>query len=104
MKPTDNRREFIRKVAISGVGLGLASKITDATALPSTINDPVIIIPTSNAAPDMPWVPRRAASWWGSIEDLQWPAKSVTDKIKRRAEGFAKANIDTAINFGFHMR
>jgi hypothetical protein len=104
MKPTDNRREFIRKVAISGVGLSLASKITDASASLPAINDPVIIIPASNAAPDVPWVPRRAASWWGSIEDLLYPAKGVTDKIKRRAEGFAKANIDTAVNFGFHIR
>ncbi|MES2378859.1 MAG: hypothetical protein V4553_19865 [Bacteroidota bacterium] len=104
MKSTDNRREFIRKVAISGVGLGLTAKIADAKASIPAINDPIINIPEAKPAPDVPWVPRRAASWWGSIEDLQWPQKGVTDKIKRRAEGFAKANIDTAINFGFHMR
>jgi len=50
------------------------------------------------------FVPRRAASWWCTLEDILWPEKKVIDKIKRRAEGFAKANIDTAINFGFHTR
>ncbi|MFT3934450.1 MAG: hypothetical protein QM726_12585 [Chitinophagaceae bacterium] len=50
------------------------------------------------------FVPNRAASWWCSLADLQWPQKPILDKIKRRAEGFAKAGIDTAINFGFHNR
>lgn len=50
------------------------------------------------------FVPRRMASWWCSLEDILWPERKVLDKIKRRAEGFAKANIDTAINFGFHAR
>ncbi len=104
MKSPDNRREFIKKVAISGVGLGLTSKISDAAVLPSAANDPVINIPISKPAPDVPFIPRRAASWWGSIDDLLWSEKNVVDNIKRRAEGFAKANIDTAINFGFHMR
>ena len=44
------------------------------------------------------------ATWWCSIEDILWPDKKVIDKIKRRAEGFANAGIDTAINFGFHTR
>ena len=50
------------------------------------------------------FIPRRTASWWCSIEDLLWPEKNILDKIKRRAEKFAAANIDTAINFGFHVR
>lgn len=50
------------------------------------------------------FVPNRAASWWCTLADLQWPQKAVMDKIKRRADGFAKAGIDTAINFGFHNR
>jgi hypothetical protein len=49
-------------------------------------------------------IPNRVASWWTTIEDLQWPQKQITDEIKRRAEGFAKAGIDTAVNFGFHIR
>src|SRR5690606_37124591 len=47
---------------------------------------------------------RKAASWWCTLDDIQWPQKGVTDRIKRRAEAFAEAGIDTAINFGFHIR
>lgn len=50
------------------------------------------------------FIPNRAASWWCTLADLQWPQKPVLDKIKRRADGFAKAGIDTAVNFGFHNR
>ena len=50
------------------------------------------------------FVPSRAASWWCTMEDLQWPQQHVVDRIKRRADGFAKAGIDTAINFGFGLR
>lgn len=52
----------------------------------------------------LPFIPNRVASWWCSIEDLQWSQKTIADQIKYRAEGFAKAKIDTAINFGFHIR
>ncbi|MBP1994927.1 hypothetical protein [Paenibacillus eucommiae] len=48
--------------------------------------------------------PQRAASWWCTLDDILWPQKGVIDRIKRRAEGFAEAGIDTAINFGFHIR
>ena len=57
-----------------------------------------------NEPNEKPFVPRRAASWWCSLEDILWPEKHIVDKIKRRAEEFAAANIDTAINFGFHVR
>ena len=57
-----------------------------------------------NCPPDIPFVPRRAACWWTTIDDLLWPQKSVKDKIKKRAEAFAEARIDMAINFGFHCR
>lgn len=50
------------------------------------------------------FIPNRVASWWTTIADLQWPQKKITDAIKKRAEGFAKAQIDTAVNFGFHIR
>jgi hypothetical protein len=52
----------------------------------------------------VPFVPNRVTSWWSSIEDLQWPQKKIVDKIRSRAEAFAEAEIDTAINFGFHVR
>ncbi|MBN2853733.1 MAG: hypothetical protein JXQ23_13435 [Clostridia bacterium] len=48
--------------------------------------------------------PKRIASWWCTIEDLLWSEKKIVEKIKRNAEAFAKADIDTAINFGFHVR
>jgi hypothetical protein len=67
-------------------------------------NKPVMPQIQLPAGPDVPFVPRRMASWWNTLEDLQWPQKKIVDKIKRRAEGFAAAKIDTAINFGFHIR
>lgn len=54
--------------------------------------------------PNETFFPNRAASWWCTLEDLLWPEKKAVDRIKRRAEGFAEAGIDTAINFGFHLR
>ena len=48
--------------------------------------------------------PKKAASWWTVLDDILWPEKKIKDRIKQRAEGFAKAGIDTAINFGFHIR
>jgi hypothetical protein len=54
--------------------------------------------------PDMPFIPRRVASWWVTIEDLQWSQKSIRDKIKRRAAAFAEAQIDMVVNYGFHIR
>jgi len=53
---------------------------------------------------DSVFIPRKTASWWCSLEDILWPEKKVLDKIKYRTENFAAANIDTAINFGFHVR
>jgi len=48
--------------------------------------------------------PRRAASWWCSLDDLLWPDARIARKIEQRARGFAGAGIDTAIFFGFHTR
>lgn len=50
------------------------------------------------------WYPRRAASWWTTITDLQWPNRSVRDDLRRRADAFAEAGIDLAINYGCHTR
>jgi hypothetical protein len=52
----------------------------------------------------LPFIPVRAASWWCDLDDLLWSQKKIVDKIKYRAEAFANAKIDTAINFGFHIR
>lgn len=48
--------------------------------------------------------PKKMSSWWCTLEDILWPEKKITDRIKRRAEGFSRAGIDTAINYGFHAR
>ncbi len=88
-----DRRKFIKWTALSGAGLGLAQLM------------PFSLTAAANKAPATgAFVPNRAASWWTILEDLQWPQQDILDKIKRRADGFAKADIDTAINFGFHDR
>mgnify|MGYP001275322730 CR=1 FL=1 len=48
--------------------------------------------------------PEKMASWVTVLDDILWPDSNITDRIKRRADGFAQAGIDTAINFGFHTR
>jgi hypothetical protein len=48
--------------------------------------------------------PLRVISWWSNINDLEWPAPAVRDKIQRRADQMIEAKIDVAINFGFHYR
>ncbi len=48
--------------------------------------------------------PRRLINWWLTWEDLNWPSVDIHDKIKRRAEQAAKANVTTAILFGAHFR
>lgn len=111
-----NRRDFIRIATLSGAGLGLHRPVFGVAAQgegTGTILESAGTgkIPEAAGAgrilevgSGMPFVPRRAASWWTELEDILWPQKAVVDKIKRRAENFAKARIDTAINFGFHVR
>ncbi|MFT3934448.1 MAG: hypothetical protein QM726_12575 [Chitinophagaceae bacterium] len=96
----NNRRQFLKKTALSAAGFGLAS------SFPAVYGNDLFKAAQKStgfiANPD--FVPNRIASWWTTIEDLQWPQKKITDAIKKRAEGFAKAKIDTAVNFGFHIR
>ena len=47
---------------------------------------------------------KRIVSWWIRWNDLNWPNGDNLDKIKRRAEKIAKANITTAMVFGTHFR
>ena len=47
---------------------------------------------------------KRIATWWMRWEDLHWPNADNHDKIKRRAEAMAKANVTTAMLFGAHFR
>lgn len=46
----------------------------------------------------------RMTTWWIRWEDLNWPTPDNVDKIKRRAEAFAKADVSAAIIFGAHFR
>ena len=104
MKQNNNRREFIKMTAMSGIGLGLTNHIT---GFPYNIFNPesqTNIISGIDSPESLAFIPNHVASWWCTLDDILWPQKSVVDSIKRRAEGFAKAKIDTAINFGFHIR
>ena len=47
---------------------------------------------------------RRLVNWWMRFEDLNWPAPMNIDRVKRRAEKMAEANITTAVIFGCHFR
>jgi hypothetical protein len=103
MRQKSNRREFIKKAALSGVGIGLAGSFPAAYANSDFIIKGLESVGISKV-PVLSFIPRRAASWWCTIEDLQWSQKAIVDKIKRRAAAFAAAEIDTAVNFGFHIR
>lgn len=46
----------------------------------------------------------RIATWWFHLPDLQWPDPDNYDKIRRRAEAYAKANVSAAMLFGAHFR
>ncbi|HEX5552791.1 MAG TPA: hypothetical protein VFX43_06040 [Chitinophagaceae bacterium] len=103
-KQKNTRREFIRMAAISGVGIGMAGSVTPLFAQSHQSNAGIVNLLTDGTSEASAFVPHRAASWWCTLDDILWPQKSVIDNIKRRAEGFAAAKIDTAINFGFHVR
>lgn len=102
MERKTTRRRFLELAATTGAGFGLSSPLK---AMYSgglfTLSQ---LGTTKTTAPYSGFVPNRAASWWCDIQDIQWPQKAIRDKIKRRAENYAKAGIDTAINFGFHNR
>ncbi|MBQ9097852.1 MAG: hypothetical protein IJY50_00280 [Clostridia bacterium] len=51
-----------------------------------------------------PVTPKRLANWWVHWADLNWPSGDGLDRIKRKAERFAEANITTAVLFGAHFR
>ncbi|HUX96904.1 MAG TPA: hypothetical protein VMV47_14310 [Bacteroidales bacterium] len=97
-----SRRHFVKTSAIGTLGLGLNGT---APVFRQFIEGERIAIKSSGLAKNNPvFIPHKAASWWCGIEDLQWSQKKIVDRIKRRAEAFSKAGIDTAINFGFHIR
>lgn len=46
----------------------------------------------------------RIATWWVRWEDLNWPNPDNYDKIRVRAEKYAKADVTAAMIFGTHFR
>ena len=102
MEPSYSRRNFVKKSAINVLGLGVVS---NSPLFGQTLSGTGIKEADShNIKNKSLFIPTRAASWWCDIEDLLWSQKKIVDKIKRRAEAFSNAKIDTAINFGFHFR
>jgi hypothetical protein len=97
-----SRRHFIKTSAIGTLGTGLIGTFPGLDKLFEGKSD--TITSSNSESGESLFIPHRAASWWCGIEDLQWPQKKIVDRIKRRAEAFSKAGIDTAINFGFHIR
>lgn len=51
-----------------------------------------------------PREPFRTVSWWLTWEDLKWPDVDVADKMRRRADICAGANVNMAVIFGAHFR
>jgi hypothetical protein len=103
----NSRRKFIRQAFISSVGLNIGGTSLANTTTGSPSKKQIILPDVSkfvSTSPDIPFVPKRIASWWNTVEDLQWSQKSIRDKIKRRAEAFAEAKIDMVVNYGFHIR
>ncbi|MBP5288737.1 MAG: hypothetical protein J6Z79_02555 [Clostridia bacterium] len=47
---------------------------------------------------------RRMSMWWIRWEDLNWPDHDNADRIRRRAEALARADVTTVIDFGTHFR
>ena len=101
MKSSYSRRQFVKKSCINAIGVGVVSN------LPFFGNELLAMENRTGINQDvnkLAFIPMRSASWWCTLEDLLWSQKKVVDKIKYRAEAFANAGIDTAINFGFHIR
>ena len=46
----------------------------------------------------------RAASWWISWREMEWPTIDNRDAIRRRADEFAASGVDLAVIFGAHFR
>lgn len=90
------RRDFIKQSV--AVMMGAECENTFAGAAAPTANGKAIL------ATEVRPYPRRVISWWSKIDDLEWPAPAIREKIQRRADQMAAAKIDVAINFGFHYR
>ncbi|HPI74151.1 MAG TPA: hypothetical protein PLZ01_12130 [bacterium] len=102
LSSSPSRRTFIKTSALHAVGIGLGVTPSLRAHSRSLQSQGAGRVQTEDAPPA--FIPVRAASWWCELEDLLWPQKKIKDRIQRRAKAFAQARIDTAINFGFHIR
>jgi hypothetical protein len=102
MKSLHSRRHFVKTSAINAIGIGIVSNVP-LLGQALIAQEPKSLIGNS-VINKSSFIPVRAASWWCDLDDLLWSQKKIVDRIKYRAEAFAKAKIDTAINFGFHIR
>jgi len=102
MKNPCSRRNFVKTSALGTIGLGIAGSVPAfGQELPGQVYGKIAGSPQISGPP---FIPVRAGSWWCTLEDILWSQKKIVDRIKYRAEAFANAKIDTAINFGFHIR
>lgn len=102
MESSSSRRNFVKKSSVGALALGVANHVSLKGHLLAAPDDSLPFNAITGS--QLPFIPARAASWWCDLEDLLWPQKKIVERIKRRAEAFSKAKIDTAINFGFHIR
>jgi len=102
MTSLNSRRHFLKTSAMSALGIGVAANAPLSGQTLSS-QDPTTGVNIEEVK-KLLCVPVRSASWWCTLEDLLWSQKKIVDRIKYRADAFAKAKIDTAINFGFHIR
>jgi|WetSurMetagenome_2_1015567.scaffolds.fasta_scaffold00496_19 hypothetical protein len=102
MKPLYSRRHFVKTSGINAIGIGVAGNIPFFGQNLLIQNHRAEL--SSDTEIRLSFIPVRTASWWCTLEDILWSQKKIVDKIKQRAEAFANAGIDTAINFGFHIR
>ena len=97
----NSRRNFIKLSSVTGLGFTI---IPPAFRNINGITGNNSLVPCEQSFQNVPFRPKRIASWWSTLENLLWSQKKQRDMVKRRAEGFAKAKIDIAVNFGFHVR
>ena len=90
------RRDFIKRSAAAMVGMKCENVF--ASSAPQAADTAAL------AKQGKRTYPSHVISWWSNINDLEWPARAIRDRIQRRADQMAAAKIDVAINFGFHYR
>jgi len=90
------RRDFMKRSAAAVIGTKCENAFAIGAEQPAKS--------TAQAVGTGKAYPLRVISWWSTLNDLEWPARSIRDKIQRRADQMATAKIDAAINFGFHYR